>query len=158
MLPCRATIRGLIESAARAAALQAPRCALHLVQRREQYIWIVWIHSDIDRACMGIFEKHSFPGFSPIEAAIDAAFIVWSIGMAQRSYEDDIRIAGMNEYARNMLCVCQTDVEPGPAPIRALIHSVPIGNVAANAGLPGANIDDVRIRNSHRDCSDRRNR
>ena len=78
--------------------------------------------------------------------------------MAQRGYKGDIWIARMNDHAGDMLRVRQTDVGPGSPAIRALVHSIPIRNVAADAGLPRAHINYVGIGIGHRDRTNRRNR
>src|ERR1700727_753875 len=55
-----------------------------------------------------------------------------------------------------MLRVFQSDWLPSLAAVGRLIDAVAVRNIAAQTGLSGANVDDIRIRLGNRDGADRR--
>ena len=112
------------------------------------------IHNQVDRAGVVILEQDLFPRFSAIDATKNAALGIRAIGVAQSRYKDNVRVARMNHDASDMLSVFQTDVGPGLAPVGTLVHTVPVGDVAANACFSRAYVHHVGVGIGHRDRSD----
>src|ERR1022692_2156249 len=65
-----------------------------------------------------------------------------------------IGIARIDPKARNMLSVFQPDMLPGLAAVGCFIDSVAVGDIAAQTGLAGSNINHTRIRFENGDRAD----
>src|SRR5205085_1461034 len=110
---------------------------------------------DVDPAAVAVAEQHPLPGLAAIPGAEDPALIVGPERVAERGDEHDIRVSRVDDDGADVPAVPQTQVLPGLAGIERLVYAVAIGDVAARAGLAGADIDDVVIRVGDRDRSDR---
>src|SRR5690242_9191602 len=74
--------------------------------------------------------------------------------MAQRGYEHRVGIFRVDDDSPDVLRVLEADVFPRFTAINGLVHSIAIADVAANAGLSRACIDDVVVRIGHGDGAD----
>src|SRR5258705_82343 len=150
-LPGEAPVGRSIESRFGAAAGECPRFAAHLPQRGEQRIRVAGIEDDIDPAAVAIAEQHPLPGLAAVAGAEDPALLVGAERVPECGDERDVRVSRINDDGTDVARVAQTEVLPGLAGIERLVYPVAIGDVAARAGLAGADIDDIVIRVSDRD-------
>ena len=105
---------------------------------------------------MVIAIKDFFPGLAAIARAKDAALNVGAIGMSQRRHKSHVCVFRIDHQRADMLAVFQADVRPALAAVNGFVHSIAVGDIAANAGLAGAHIDHVGIRFRHRNGPHRR--
>ncbi len=96
-LPTRSTITRTIQSAAWSAVGHVPRTPTRLPQRREQDICVVRIKSYIDTPTVFVLVQNLIPGLAAVRGAENAALGVGTIGMAQCSHENNIRIVGIDD-------------------------------------------------------------
>src|SRR5882724_2682886 len=75
--------------------------------------------------------------------------------MAKSSDINDIGILRGDEDLGDVLRVFESDARPGLTGVERFVHSVAVGNVAANAGFTGADVKDVGIGRRYRDGADR---
>ena len=155
ILPGIAAIGRFPESAARAAAIHAPRLAADLPERSVEDTGIRRIHHDIGRARFRAARQHLLPRLAAIRRAIDAAFGVRPPEMAQRRYIGDIRIRRVNDNRSDVVRLLQADIAPGTPRIGGFVYAVAVRCVAAHAGLTHADIDRVGIGIRHCDGADR---
>src|SRR5262249_23274863 len=83
-LPRVAAVRGLPETAARTAALEAPWRAIRLPRGGEEDPRILRIHAQIHRARAVVHEEHALPGRAAVPGAEHAALVIRPEGVAQR--------------------------------------------------------------------------
>src|SRR5205823_4944645 len=152
-LPGEAPVGRSIQPRARPAAGEAPRFAAHLPQRSEQRVGVARIQNDVDPAAVAVAEQHPLPALAAVPGAEDPALVVGPERVAERGDEHDIRVSRVDDDGADVPAVAQTQVLPGLAGIERLVYAVAIGDVAARAGLAGADIDDVVIRVGDRDRS-----
>src|ERR1700719_4417874 len=65
--------------------------------------------------------------------------------MAERCDKNLLRVAGIDEYPRNLARVLKADVRPGLAAIHGLVHAVSVGDGRAHVRFAGAQINDLGI-------------
>src|SRR5258708_23163255 len=106
-------------------------------------------------ARVGDEEQHTLPALAAVAGAEERALVIGAERVAERGDERDIRVSRVDDDGADVRGVAQTQVLPGPAGIEGLVYAVAIGDVAARAGLAGADIDDVVIRVGDRDRSNR---
>jgi len=56
-----------------------------------------WIEGQRDRAGVFVLGKHLFPGLAAVGRAIDAAFLIGAVGMAQNRHENAVGVFGVND-------------------------------------------------------------
>src|SRR5581483_980100 len=128
------------------AAGQAPGSAAGLPQRGEEGVGVVGVEGDVDRACLVVLVEDLLPALAAVARAEDAAFGVGAVSMAERGHEDHVGVARIHNEAADVARVAESDVLPGLSTVLRLVHAIAVADVAANAGLPGANVDDVAVR------------
>ena len=139
-----------MECAAGAAAFHRPGRAIRLPGRRVQHIGVLRIHRQVDRAAAVVAIEHLLPGLAAILRAIHASIRVWPIRMPEHRRIDEIRIGRVHTNLADHFGVAKADVRPRLAGIGGLVNAVALNDVAAEARLPHADVDDVRVRG--RDC------
>ena len=127
------------------AAAEAPGCATHLPECGIDDVGVGGIEGQVDAAGLRVLVKNFFPGLAAVLCAEDAAFFVISEGMAERGYEGDVGIFGINDQAADGMGVCQADELPGGSGVDGFVDAVAAYYVATHAGFAGADVDDVRI-------------
>ena len=99
----------------------------------------------IDRARFRPAREYLLPGRPAVGGFENAALIVRAELMPQRGYEDDVRIARIDEHFADLLGIFESDVLPGAAGVGGFVDSVAWRRVAADAGFAHARIDKVGI-------------
>ena len=65
--------------------------------------------------------------------------------MAEGGYVHHARIGRMDAHAGDVSCVSETDVGPGLSGVGGAVDAVPMGNIASNARLAGACIENIGV-------------
>src|SRR5581483_8141692 len=156
--PGCAAVRGLIERASRTAAVEPPGCAHRLPHGGVENVRVGGIERDIDGAGLVVHIDDLLPGLAAVGGAEEAAFGVRAPGVAEGRDEDDVGIARVHDDAGDVARVVEADVRPGLTGVHGFIHPVAEGDVAANAGFAGADVDDVGIGRRHGNAADGRDR
>src|SRR5690348_489406 len=156
-MPSRPAVRRL-EKAARCSSpfTVLPRSLLRLPERRINYLGIRRIELYIGAAGVFIFEEHFFEGLAPVRRAENSALLICSIGMAENSYEESIRVARIDGQLRNLLAVAQAKMSPSFAGIRRLVDSVSRGEVRALQPFAAPHVDNIGIGRGDSNGPDRR--
>src|SRR6202166_939101 len=144
-LPSGAGVGRAVEAASRPAIVHVPRTTPHLPKRREQNIGIMRIEGDIDAASVLVSIEHLLPTFAAIGSTENSAFRVRPIGMAQCRYKNNVWIIGIDDDFADGAAIVQTNIFPGLACVQRFVDAVALGNIAAQTGLPGSNVNDVVI-------------
>src|ERR1700691_3581852 len=144
-LPGRAPIGRAVKSASRTAVGESPRGAPRLPERGKQNVGIVGIEGHVDASTVLIFIENFFPAFAAIDGAENAAFGVGSIGMAERSYENDVGIIGIDDDFADGTTVAQANVFPSLARIERFVDSIALRSVAAYAGFARTHVNRIGI-------------
>ena len=155
--PGIAAIARDVQAAAGAAAGQLPRLAARLPQAGEQDPRVGRVDGDVAGAGVGVLGEHLLPGLAAVGGAIDAAFLARPERRAEHGGEGDVGIGRMDDD-RADLADLLPDVLPGLAGVGGLVDAVADGDVAADVGLAGADVDDVRVRRGDGDGADGRGR
>ncbi len=96
----------------------------------------------------GSFLKRTFSHVFP------TALGVRTVDVAEGRDEGDARIAGMDDERTDLPAVAEPHVAPRPPAVHRLVDAVPRGEIAADAALTGADVDDVGIGVRHPDGAD----
>src|SRR5688500_18607014 len=102
LLPGVAAITRHMHAAAWPAAGHVPGCAARLPEAREDDVRIRRIERDIRRAGLCVLLVHLLPCLAAIDRAIDAAFRVWSEGMAKDGGKRDVGILWMHHHRADL--------------------------------------------------------
>ena len=156
--PCAPAVGRFIKPAARAAAVQAPRRAIHLPQRGKKRAGIVRIENHVDRAGLVVLEKHLLPGRAAIAGAEDSPFLVLAVRMAQRRHKNHVRVPRIDNHRADVLRILEARVLPRLASVHRLVNPVAVSDVAANAGFTRARIDHVVVGRGHGNRANRGDR
>ena len=103
---------------------------------------------------VGCAGENLLPVRAAIGGAIDAAFVVGFVGMAESGDIHAIWVGGIDDDFADLAGRCETDRMPGLAGIGGFEKANAIRVLAANVGLAGAGEDDVRIRGRNGDGAD----
>ena len=148
-LPGIAPIGGLVEAAARPAAVEAVRAAFDLPETGVHLTRVFGIHGEIDRPGVFIDIQNTLPDLAPIGGAIDAPLFIGTEDMAEGGDIDEIRILRMNQHLADLAAVLEADVLPGLSGIDGLVDSIAMREVAARAAFAHAGVDDIAVGSSH---------
>ena len=100
-------------------------------------------------------EQHLLPALAAVLRPEHAALRVRAVRMPDGRDVHDVRIRRVNADAPDLAAVGQADVRPGLAGVGRLVDPVARRQVAAQARLAHADVDDVRIRLRDGDRADR---
>src|SRR6266568_8658572 len=76
--------------------------------------------------------------------------------MTQGRHQNDIRVVRSHNQLSDGAGIAQADIFPGLATSKCLVDSVSMGDIATQTGFTRPHVDDIRIRGSDRETSDRR--
>ncbi len=155
--PRLAAVGRTIEAAPGPAARHPPGVASRLPEAGEQNARIRGIEFDVARPGIGVHEQHVRPGPPAVHRAKDAALRIRAEGVPEEGRESHIRIPRMYRDLADLTLLVE-HVLPAPAGVRGLVDAVAGLDVAANIGLPRADVDHVRIRGGDGDRSGREQR
>src|SRR6266700_2455203 len=144
-LPGSAIVGRTVEAVLVAATVERPRSAVAFPHRSKENVGILRIKNDVDAAGAVAQVENFLPGFAAIAGAENAALGVFAVGMAESGDEHDVGICGMDDELADVTRVFQAEVVPGLAAVVGTINTIAEGNVAANAGFAGTDINYVGI-------------
>ncbi len=99
-------------------------------------------------------DQDLLPGRAAVGGAEDAAFGIGVVDVAERGDVDAIRVRRIHHDAADLSRAVEADMGPGLAGVGGFEHADAVGVLAADIGLAGADIDDVRVRGRHRNGAD----
>ena len=148
--PCAASIR------LRAASRR--RADRHVVsyRRREDHVRHVARARQLLDAGFVVHEQRSRPGASAVGAAIHAARVVLGVDVALRRDQDDVGVARVHYYRRDLPGALEPQMLPATPRVRGLVDTVSLVDRAPRDHVPGAGVDHVWIRWRDFDGADRR--
>src|SRR5581483_6037511 len=94
------------------------------------------------------------PAPATVAGAEDTALAVRAEGVPQGGDVGNVGVFRMHAHAADEAGIGQAKVRPGLAGIGGTVDAVAVGDVAADAGLSHAGIDDVRVRLGDGDGAD----
>src|SRR4030095_1212860 len=145
LLPRRAGVGGLVDRAARTAAVEAERFAEPLIRRGVEDFGVAWIHHDVGRAGVGIDEERLAPGAAGVRGFGDAARGVGGPEVADRGDVGDVRIGGIEHDASDRARVVQAEVGPRAAGVGGAVDAAAPRRALAIVVLAAAGPDDLRV-------------
>ena len=153
--PCLATVGGLIEPAAGTAARHLVLDAIRLPQGGIQDIGIVRVNHDVDGAGLGVLEQRAPPGLAAVAALEYATFLTGAVVKAETGDVDDLGVGRMDADFGKGVRVPEADIGPLLSAVCRFVDAVAGHDIAADARLAHADVDDVRVRVGNRDGADR---
>src|SRR5262249_7670747 len=142
-LPCGPAVGRMIQSAARPAALHAPRRPLRLPQRSKQNDGIAGIERNVDAARLRVFIQHLLPSLAAATSTEASGLLFIPNRMSQRCDESDLWILRVDNQPPDGMRVPQADEVPRLARAHGFVHAVSAHDVAANARFPCTDINHV---------------
>gem|GEM_PF-1421543 len=154
--PRAPAVDALEHAAARPTGRHRVLLAEGLPERRVEHLRIVAVDHEVDGAGALVAEEDPLPAVSAVGAPEDAPLLARHAVLPEGRHIDDVRIGRMNADLRYSVRFPEADVLPGFAPVAAPVDAVPGQDVAANAGLAGADEDEIGVGLADRDRADRR--
>ena len=155
-LPGCAVVVRTVETVLVTATVEHPRRAVAFPHCGEEHVGILRIENNVDAAGALVEVENFLPGLAAITGAEDAAFGVRAVGMAESGDQGDVGIRGMDDDLADVASVFQSHVVPGLAAVVRTIDAIAEGDVAANAGFAGPDVDYIGIGVGDRDAADGR--
>src|SRR5207245_8105107 len=116
------------------------------------------VHGQVDRSRFLVLEEDLLPALPAVPGTEDAALRVRTVGVAEGRDVGEVRVLRVHEESADLARVLEAHGRPGLAGLGGLINAVAVGEVATDARLAGADVDDVRVRVGDVDGADRRDR
>jgi len=114
-------------------------------------------NGEIGDPSFGALVKDFRPSLSTIDGLVDAALVVGTVRVPKRSDVDNVCIPRIDDDPADLTGVAQADVLPALAAVGGTVHSVAGGEVGANVGFSGADVNDFWIGGSDGNRSYRSN-
>src|SRR5579884_1770956 len=86
----------------------------------------------------------------------NAALLIWTIRMPERSDVNVLGIRGINQDSRNMARIFQADVSPSFSTVVRAVHAVAFLDIGSHIGFPGADVNHAFVRWRDGDGANRR--
>ena len=153
--PAVAPVGRLEHAAAGAAGRHGVLLAEGLPQRRVEHVRVVPVDHDVDRAGALVAEENALPAVAAIGRTEDAPLLARHPVLPERRDVDNGRIGRVDADLGDAVRVAEPDVLPGGARVAAAVDAVAGQDVAANAGLAGADEDEIGVGFGDRDGADR---
>ena len=154
--PGLAAVSGLVEAAAGTAARHLVLDSVRLPQCGVENIRVVGVDHDVHRAGPGVLEQRALPGLAAVAALEHAALFTGAVVEAEAGDVDDVGVGGMDANLGNGVGVLEADVGPFLATVHRLVDAVAGHDIAADARLAHADVNDVGVRLGDRDGANRR--
>src|SRR5215472_17647106 len=103
---------------------------------------VLGIEVEIDGAGVIIFRENARPCFPSICRAVDAAFMIGSIRVAQRGYKNNAGIVRVNKDTADLHGISKPYVLPGRAAVQGFVNAIAEGNVRPHVRLAAAYVDN----------------
>src|SRR5207237_1059773 len=107
--------------------------------------WIVRVHAEVDCASVLTAGQDVLPALATITRAEDAALLIRTVRMAQRSHVDEVGVIRVDADLTNVSRIGESEVAPRLATVRRSVHTIAVRDVATDIGLAHADIHDVGI-------------
>ena len=155
LAPGLAGVGGLVDARVGTAAHERRDGTPALVGRGVDDVRVRRVELDAGDAGVLVDLERDRPGGAAIRRLVEPAF---AAGRPERPFGgdvDDVRVARVDEDARDVLGLAQTHVRPRLAAVQALVDAVADADVAAADVLTRADPDRVRVGRVERDAADR---
>jgi hypothetical protein len=106
---------------------------------------VLRVDVEVGRSVAVVRVEDFLPGVATVGGHEDAAFLVRSVGMADGRDVYFLRVARVDDDARDVARVGEAEVFPGLAAVGGLVDAVAEGDRVADVGLAAADINDVGI-------------
>src|ERR1041384_3188142 len=156
--PRRPAIARHEETATRPATLSSPRVNLERPHAGKQGSWIVWIHHQVRTSCAPSREQHPVPMRAAVSCAKHTSLRLWSIRVPQSARHHDVRILRINHEMTDAPGFLETHQLPGLAGISRFVDSLPDRDMTADPSFTSSRPNNIWIRRSNRQRSNRRHR
>ncbi len=143
-LPGVATVGGFVQAAIRTGkACVFPGTLAVLPQVGVDGLRILRIVFYLNRAGIFINVQYILPALAAIAGAIDAALLIWAVGMPQPSHENFIRVGRMHNESPDLLHIAQAYMLPVFAAVGRFENAIAHGQVRAVQAFAGSDINNV---------------
>ena len=112
------------------------------------------VERDVYAAGILVLVQDSLPSLTAIGRAEDAPFGIRTVGMTKCSHQNNVCILGIDNDSADSAAVVKPDVLPGLAAIDGLVNSIAMRNIAADASLSCAYVNNVWVRWRDGDAAD----
>src|SRR5262245_7043514 len=135
-----------------------PRPAPVRVHAGVEDVRVARIGSDVGARRLRVDVQHLTPCFAAVDGLEDAALFVRPPLATQAAGVHEVGVLRVDDDARDLVRLRETDVRPVLAGIDGFVHAVADRRVVARILLAGADVYDVRIARRDRDGADRGDR
>ena len=109
----------------------------------------------IGGAGVRVFVNNFLPRLAPVARTEQAAFFIWTVGMAEHSGKNTIGIARVDGKRGDLLAVSQAEVSPSLSRVSGFVNSVTNREIGAVQSFAAGDINDFGIGRSDGDCTNR---
>ncbi len=153
-IPCHAAVCGFPDAASRPSADASPGVDFDLPHGCEENVGMIGVHHDVGGTGILVDEQNAAPRFAAVAGPVDTALLLWAIAVTERSGQNYIRVARIDDDAANAPRLFKAHARPGFTGILGLEYPPAHGDVAANKGFPGSRPHDIRVRGRQRQRAD----
>src|SRR5690349_11082581 len=155
-LPGQSAVGRAVDSAPRSARDELPGPTHELPHPCEQHARIARHHDEIGGAGRVVHEEDLLPSLAAVRRPKHAAIDVRRPDVAERRYENDVRVRGVDDDTADLTDVAEPHVLPRLAGVGGHEHAAPVDHVIPGVPLSRAHPDDARVRRRERDGADGR--
>src|SRR6266581_5815545 len=119
---------------------------------------IAWIHRNVRTTTVLIHKEHALPMVAAISRAEDTAFLLGTISVPEGARQHDVRILWIDGDVSDAAGFLEPHQFPGLAGVGRLINAGANRNVAADPSFTSTGPNNIWIRRSHCQRTDRRHR
>ncbi len=159
LAPGRAAVGRFVEAAVRTAPGGVlPRALAGFPETGVDDGRVLGIEGELGAARVLVDVEDALERPAAVEGAVDAAFLVRAVGMAEDGGEEAVGAARIDDDLRDLLAVPEAEVGPGPAGVGRFVDAVADREVGPLEALTARDVDDVRVRGRDGDGPDRARR
>src|SRR5690348_14939549 len=155
-LPGQPAIGRAVDPAPRSARDELPGPTHELPHPREQHARIARHHDEIGGAGRVVHEEDLLPSLAAVRRPKHAAIDVRRPDVAERRYENNVRVRGIDDDTADLPDIAEPHVLPRLAGVGGHEHAAPVDHVIPGVPLSRAHPDDARVRRRERDGADGR--
>jgi hypothetical protein len=157
MVPALARVGALVDAAAGPAQVEGEGDPHLVVGGGVQDPGVHGVHGHVHHA--DVLPVHHrpqdlLPTPATVGGPVKAPLLVLGVEGTQGRHVDDIRVLGVDHHPSDVVGLGKAHVGPGHTCVRGLVDAVPPIGAPGVVGLPGPEVEDVRIRGRHGDGAD----
>src|ERR1700730_9312990 len=156
-MPCGSAIGGLEQSATGSVdfVVVFPRAFASFPHGGVNYVGIRGVDLYVGGSGVLVLVNKFLPSLAAVSGTEQAALLIGAVGMAEQGCKNLVGISWVDGECRNLQAITQAEMGPGFSGVSRFVDSIANREVGAMQAFTAGDINDVGIRRSNGDGSDR---